>query len=171
MLGDCCHCACKLSPATNAAPRCTRRLSARGGPGRCFSSALLCRAPAFPSSQGVWATGQFYVDLYKNDGLSAKHKIDFKTAYAEGAAAGAEAAAPPGATVSRLNILFQTRGGDMRQILNLRDILEECSRWRLYNASTNTLHYAACAHAEFPDIPTSVACDLLLLFWGQVGRA
>lgn len=100
--------------------------SAEGGHQRCFDSMLICTHGLNITRWPLHSFGRHLVEAYRH--LLAPEAQ--AAAGTESAARAGGAGAPATSGITVLNVVFQKRLGDTRQILNLEELLQLCNRWR-----------------------------------------
>ncbi|KAL4423825.1 hypothetical protein ABPG75_001126 [Micractinium tetrahymenae] len=126
--------------------------SAEGDHQRCFESMLICTHGLNITRWPLHGFGRHLVQTYKHL-LAPDVQVAADTQSAVRAGAQGSAAAPGGLTT--LNVVFQKRLGDTRQIMNLEELLQGCNEWRHTTAAGRRFGFK-CWEAEITDLASGM---------------
>ena len=144
-------------------PRRPSRLSQRPAPGsaaaepRCFCRMLICNGYQHTVTPYAWSAAQAVAATYLPPALPATPPQQ----QGEDQPPAAEPASPPQQQQPAVRrVVFHRRGTQIRQFVNLPELVSRCGHWRWPAAAGNTaaaLMHVECSTHTFSDLADSVA--------------
>ncbi|KAL4446247.1 hypothetical protein ABPG77_003054 [Micractinium sp. CCAP 211/92] len=130
--------------------------SAEGNHQRCFDSMLICTHGLNITRWPLHGFGRHLVQTYKHL-LAPEARAAAET---ESAVRAGRPGSPTAGSLTMLSVVFQTRVGDTRQILNLEELLQRCNKWQHTTADGQRFGFK-CWEAEITDLTSGMTAAQL----------